>query len=48
MLQGEKYPYEIVRINHQTHTCQTVDVVRDQSAGERAVVYYNRKLSAEE
>jgi len=48
MLQGEKYPYEIVRINHQTHACQTVDIVRGESAAEGSVDHHNRKLTAEE
>ncbi len=49
MLQGEKYPYEIIRHNHRTFEgSQTVDVVRGESAAERAVDYYDRKLTAEE
>jgi hypothetical protein len=48
MLDGEKYSYEIVRINHQTHVCLTADLVRGLSSAERAVDSFNRKLSADE
>jgi len=47
MLQGEKYPYEIIRTNHKG-AWQTVEVVRGQSAAESAVDFHNRKLTAEE
>jgi hypothetical protein len=48
MLHGEKYPYEIIRINHQTHTSETVDVVRGLSAAQRSVDFNNRNLTPEE
>lgn len=50
MLQGEKYPYEIIRTNHSDPSDRgiTVDIVRGESAAERAVDYYDRKLTAEE
>jgi hypothetical protein len=48
MLQGEKYPYEIIRHNQRTTGQQTVDVVRGESAAESAVRRFNEKLTAEE
>jgi hypothetical protein len=48
MLQGEKYPYEIIRHNHRAPGSQTVDVVRGESAAESAVRLFNEKLTAEE
>jgi hypothetical protein len=47
MLHGEKYPYAILRTNHKGSS-QTMDVVRGQSAAERAVEFHNLKLTAEE
>ena len=48
MRQGEAYAYEIVRHNHTSDGYTTVGVVKGESAAERAVHYYNQRLTAEE
>ena len=48
MLQGENYPYAIIRHNHRTPGEQTVDVVRGKSAADSAVHRFIEKLTAEE
>lgn len=50
MLDGEDYPYEIIRHNHQKPESGgvTVDIVRGLSAAERAVAHFNQLLTAEQ
>jgi hypothetical protein len=49
MLQGENYPYEIIRHNHRTYAgSETVDIVRGLSAAAAAERRFNERLTAEE
>jgi hypothetical protein len=48
MRQGENYNYEIVKINHHTHSCTVVGVVRGESAADGYARSYTAALSKEE
>jgi hypothetical protein len=48
MRQGENYNYEIVKINHQTHSCTVVGVVRGESVADEYARSYTAALSQED
>ena len=49
MLDGEKYPYEIIRrASRPSVSFECVDIVRGLSAAQRAVDYYNRHINSEQ
>jgi len=48
MLDGEKYPYEIIRHNSSSAGYMTVEIVRGLSRAQDAVEYFNRNLTPEE
>jgi hypothetical protein len=48
MLHGEKYNYEIVKINHRTGTHSIVDVVKGQSYASGRAEHLRSQLTKEE
>ena len=48
MLQGEQYPYEIVKVNHNTGQSQIIEVVRGESAASSFAESCKRGLSQQD
>lgn len=48
MLQGEQYNYAIIKINHQTHTYSTIEVVKGESLAASRAEYHKQRLPQEE
>ena len=48
MRQGEQYNYAIIKINHQTHTHSTLDVVKGESLASSLAERHKRELTQEE
>jgi hypothetical protein len=48
MKQGENYNYEIVKINHRTHTHSVLEVVKGESLAIGRAERYKSKLTPEE
>jgi len=48
LLQGEKYNYEVIKTNHQTHAYSVVEIVKGQSFAASRADYHRNRLTPEE